>query len=171
MVHLDVPPQPFRRIPYEGCIDMLRGDGVDVPEEAEMGTEHEKALGNIVHQRWGEEYYFITDFPTRYKTGTFYANRHEDRPHLTGYFDLGVRGQEIASGGKREHRLDVVTAQIEEAGLNPGDFGFYLKAFRYGMPPHGGFGYGVERLLQMLLGLPNIRETVLYPRDRQRLVP
>jgi aspartyl-tRNA synthetase len=85
--------------------------------------------------------------------------------------DLGVRGQEIASGGKREHRMDVLTAQIEEAGLVPEEFEFYLKAFRYGMPPHGGFGYGVERLLQKVLGLPNIRETVLYPRDRQRLVP
>ena len=170
-VALDVPPQPFRRIPYEACVEMLEAEGVSVPAEAEMGTEHEKALGDLVRERWGEEYYFITDFPTRFKLGTFYAHRHEDRPHLTGYFDLGVRGQEIASGGKREHRMDVLTRQIEEAGLAPGDFEFYLSAFRYGMPPHGGFGYGVERLLQKLLGLPNIRETVLYPRDRQRLVP
>ncbi len=170
-VRLDVPPQPFRRIPYEACIEMLEAEGLTVSAEAEMGTEHEKALGDLVHQRWGEDYYFITDFPTRHKVGTFYAHRHEDRPHLTGYFDLDVRGQEIASGGKREHRLEVVQVQIREAGLEPADFEFYLKAFRYGMPPHGGFGYGVERLLQMLLGLPNIRETVLYPRDRQRLVP
>ncbi len=168
---VEVPPQPFRRIPYEECIDMLAGAGVDVPEDAEMGTEHEKALGDVVRERWGEEYYFITDFPTRHKVGTFYAHRHEDRPHLTGYFDLAVRGQEVASGGKREHRMEVLTAQIAEAGLNPGDFEFYLKAFRYGMPPHGGFGYGVERLLQKVLNLGNIRETVLYPRDRQRLVP
>jgi aspartyl-tRNA synthetase len=171
LVRLEVPPQPFRRIPYEECVAMLDDEGVIVPQDAEMGTEHEKALGDLVHKRWGEEFYFITDFPTRHKVGTFYAHRHEDRPHLTGYFDLGVRGQEIASGGKREHRMDVLTVQIEEAGLEPGDFDFYLKAFRYGMPPHGGFGYGVERLLQMLLGLTNIRETVLYPRDRQRLVP
>jgi aspartyl-tRNA synthetase len=67
--------------------------------------------------------------------------------------------------------MDVLTKQIEEAGLVTEDFEFYLKAFRYGMPPHGGYGYGVERLLQKVLGLPNIRETVLYPRDRQRLVP
>ena len=168
---VEVPPQPFRRIPYEECMEMMAAEGVHVSEAAEMGTEHEKALGDIVHQRWGEEYYFITDFPTRHKVGTFYAHRHEDRPHLTGYFDLGVRGQEIASGGKREHRMDLLTAQIEEAGLVPEEFEFYLKAFRYGMPPHGGFGYGVERLLQKVLNLPNIRETVLYPRDRQRLVP
>jgi aspartyl-tRNA synthetase len=170
-VRLDVPPQPFRRIPYEACMEMLMAEGVDVPEDAEMGTDHEKALGQLVKERWGEEYYFITDFPTRFKIGTFYAHRHEDRPHLTGYFDLGVRGQEIASGGKREHRIDVLNQQIDEAGLVPDDFEFYLKAFRFGMPPHGGFGYGIERLLQMLLGLTNIRETVLYPRDRQRLVP
>jgi aspartyl-tRNA synthetase len=171
LVRLEVPPQPFRRIPYEDCIELLESEGVRVPEDDEMGTEHEKALGQAIHHRWGEDYYFITDFPTRYKVGTFYAHRHEDRPHLTGYFDLGVRGQEIASGGRREHRIDVVMTQMEEGGLDPKDFEFYLKAFRYGMPPHGGFGYGVERLLQMLLGLANIRETVLYPRDRQRLVP
>jgi aspartyl-tRNA synthetase len=170
-IRLDVPPQPFRRVPYEECVELLKEGGHEVPEEEEMGTEHEKALGEIAKKRWGEEYYFITDFPTRFKVGTFYAHRHEDRPQLTGYFDLGVRGQEIASGGKREHRPDVLAQQIEEAGLDPEDFEFYLKAFKYGMPPHGGFGYGVERLLQMLLGLGNIRETVLYPRDRKRLVP
>jgi nondiscriminating aspartyl-tRNA synthetase len=170
-VRLEVPPQPFRRIPYDACMELLQAEGHDVRDDTEMGTEQEKLLGELVKARWGEEYYFITDFPTRFKTGTFYAARHDDRPHLTGYFDLDVRGQEIASGGKREHRMDVLIRQIEEAGIDPASMEFYLKAFRYGMPPHGGFGYGVDRLMQKLLGLPNIREAVLYPRDRQRLVP
>jgi nondiscriminating aspartyl-tRNA synthetase len=170
-VRLEVPPQPFRRIPYDTCMELLQAEGHDVRDDTEMGTEQEKLLGELVKSRWGEEYYFITDFPTRFKTGTFYAARHDDRPHLTGYFDLDVRGQEIASGGKREHRMDVLVRQIEEAGIKPETMEFYLKAFRYGMPSHGGFGYGIDRLMQKLLGLPNIREAVLYPRDRQRLVP
>lgn len=170
-VRLEVPPQPFRRIPYETCVEFLQGEGHDVRENEEMGTEHERLLGEVVKAKWGEEFYFITDFPTRFKTGTFYAHRHDDRPHLTGYFDLDVRGQEIASGGMREHRMDVLLRQIQEAGIDPATMEFYLKAFRYGMPPHGGFGYGVDRLMQKLLGLGNIREAVLYPRDRQRLVP
>ena len=170
-VRLEIPPQPFRRIPYEACVDLIRGEGHDAPDEQEMGTEHERLLGEIVKARWGEEYYFITDYPTRFKKGTFYAHRHDDHPHLTGYFDLDVRGQEVASGGMREHRIEVLTRQVREAGIAPESLEFYLRSFRYGMPPHGGFGYGVDRLLQKLLGLSNIRESVLYPRDRQRLMP
>jgi aspartyl-tRNA synthetase len=71
----------------------------------------------------------------------------------------------------REHRMGVLMGQVREAGIAPESLEFYLRAFRYGMPPHGGFGYGVDRLLQKLLGLSNIRESVLYPRDRQRLMP
>ena len=71
----------------------------------------------------------------------------------------------------REHRIEVLMRQVSEAGIAPESLEFYLRSFRYGMPPHGGFGYGIDRLLQKLLGLSNIRESVLYPRDRQRLKP
>src|SRR2546425_12801593 len=77
----------------------------------------------------------------------------------------------MASGGQREHRYDVLLARMKEKGLNPENFEFYLKAFRYGMPPHGGWGFGLDRFVQKLLDLPNIREAILFPRDRARLVP
>ena len=77
----------------------------------------------------------------------------------------------MASGGQREHRYDVLLARMKDKGLNPENFEFYLKAFRYGMPPHGGWGFGLDRFVQKLLDLPNIREAILFPRDRVRLVP
>ena len=90
---------------------------------------------------------------------------------MTRYFDLDYRGEELVSGGQREHRFDILTSQLEEIGYNPDDFEFYLRAFRYGIPPHGGFGLGIERVLHMMLGLPNIRECVLFPRDMYRVEP
>lgn len=84
---------------------------------------------------------------------------------------MDFRGQEIVSGGQREHRLNKLIGQMEENDLTPEAFGFYLEAFKYGMPPHGGFGFGIERFVQKLLDLPNIRESILYPRDRLRLTP
>ncbi|MEM4160851.1 MAG: amino acid--tRNA ligase-related protein, partial [Thermoplasmata archaeon] len=103
--------------------------------------------------------------------GTFYAMRRDENPELTGYFDLDYKGQELVSGGQREHRYEKLKAQMLENNLNLEAFEPYLKAFRYGMPPHGGFGLGVDRLVQKMLNLPNIREAVLFPRDRMRLTP
>ncbi|MCG7841228.1 MAG: aspartate--tRNA(Asn) ligase, partial [Methanomassiliicoccales archaeon] len=80
-------------------------------------------------------------------------------------------GQEISSGGQREHRYDRLVQRMEKKGLELSSFEFYLNSFAYGMPAHGGWGLGVERMVQKMLGLPNIRETILFPRDRNRLVP
>jgi aspartyl-tRNA synthetase len=86
-------------------------------------------------------------------------------------FDLDYKGQEMASGGQREHRHDRLTARMQKKGLDPSAFDFYLKAFAYGMPPHGGWGFGVERFVVKMLSQQNIREAILFPRDRNRLVP
>ena len=94
-----------------------------------------------------------------------------DDPAASFSFDLEYKGDEMASGGQREHRYDVLVGKMREKGLAPEGFEFYLKAFRYGMPPHGGWGFGVDRFVQKLLDLPNIREAILFPRDRARLVP
>jgi len=77
----------------------------------------------------------------------------------------------MASGGQREHRYDVLLENLKTKGLDPAGFEFYLSAFRYGIPPHGGWGLGIDRLVQRLLALPNIREAILFPRDRNRLQP
>ena len=161
------PKTPFPRIPFSTCMEWLGRPG----SEEDLGTEAEKAIGERVERELGAPLYFITDFPTAIKSGTFYAQRQDENPRLTYYFDLDFKGLEIASGGAREHRVDRLRANIETAGLDPTNFGGYLEAFRFGMPPHGGWGLGVDRVVQVVAGLSNIREAILFPRDRYRLEP
>jgi len=168
---IELPKLPFRRIPYPQAVELAVSEGAKVRMGDDLGTEGEKALGAAVKKNWNEDLYFITEFPTELKRSTFYAMRKDDNPDVTTYFDMDFRGQEIVSGGRREHRLNKLISQMEENDLKPEAFGFYLEAFKYGMPPHGGFGFGVERFVQKLLDLPNIRESILYPRDRLRLTP
>jgi len=170
-VDLSSPETPYPRITYDEAIDLLRSNDMEIDHGEDLGTEGEKLLGDIMLKKRGSELYFITKFPTSLKRGTFYAKRDDEDPELTGYFDLDYRGQEIVSGGQREHRYDVLVEQMRENDLNLESFAFYLKAFKYGMPPHGGFGFGIERYVQKMLNLSNIREAVLYPRDRVRLIP
>jgi len=158
---------PFTRVSFADCEEWLGRPGA----ERDLGTEDEKAIGERVAADHGTPFYFITDFPTAVKASTFYAERKPDAPRLTGYFDLDYRGLEIASGGPREHRIDRLTDNLRSAGLDPAAFAGYLEAFRFGMPPHGGWGLGVDRLVQVLAGVPNIREAILFPRDRYRLDP
>ncbi len=167
----ELPAIPFPRVKYKDAVEMLNGAGFKIEHGEDLGTEGEKALGELMLREKKCELYFITEFPTSLKRGTFYAKRFDDDPETTGYFDLDYRGQEIVSGGQREHRYDVLTEQMRENNLSLESFDFYLKGFRFGMPPHGGFGFGVERYIQKMLDLPNIREAVLYPRDRSRLIP
>jgi nondiscriminating aspartyl-tRNA synthetase len=158
---------PFPRLPFSTVEEWLGRPGA----EQDLGTEDEKTIGERAVKEFGSPFYFIIDFPTAVKIHTFYAGRKDDNPRLTGYFDLDYRGMEIASGGPREHRYDKLVENIRVAGLDPAMFPGYLEAFRYGMPPHGGWGLGIDRLVQMLAGLPNIREARLFPRDRYRLDP
>lgn len=170
-VGIEVPKAPFPRVKYTDAVEIVRSEGLTIAKGDDLGTEGEKALGEVMKTEKHVDLYFITEFPTSLKRNTFYAKRNDDDPDTTGYFDLDYKGQEIVSGGQREHRYDVLASQMREAGLNLDSFEFYLKAFRYGMPPHGGFGFGVERYVQKMLDLSNIREAVLYPRDRARLAP
>ncbi len=158
---------PFPRIPFATCEEWLGRPGA----EQDLGTEDEKILGARAMQEFGSPFYFLTDFPTAVKAQTFYAARRDDNPKLTGYFDLDFRGVEMASGGPREHRLPELERNLESAGFDPANFAGYLEAFRYGMPPHGGWGFGVDRFVWALAGLGNIREARLFPRDRYRLEP
>ncbi len=158
---------PFPRVPFstaEGWLGQA-GRGQD------FGTEEEKAIGERVQRELGAPFYFLTDYPTSVKAQTFYAARKDDDPATTMYFDLGYRGLEIASGGPREHRADRLLQNLRAAGLAPERFSGYLEAFRFGIPPHGGWGLGIDRLVQALAGLANIRESRLFPRDRYRLEP
>ncbi len=164
---LPEPKTPFPRFPFREVERWLGRPGADV----DISTEEEKKVGEIAQAEHGAAFYFLTEFPTKIKAQTFYAQRRDDDPSLTGYFDLYHQGLELASGGPREHRLPKLLANMQEAGLDPRSFSGYLEAFRYGMPPHGGWGFGIDRFVKALAGLENIREARLFPRDRYRLDP
>lgn len=159
---------PFKRVPYPEALEILRGRGGHLRSGDDLDTEAEKMLGQVLAEE-GHEAYFLTGYPTAIKP--FYVMADPDEPDVSFSFDLEYKGDEMASGGQREHRYDVLLAKMKERGLNPESFEFYLKAFRYGMPPHGGWGFGLDRFVQKVLDLPNIREAILFPHDRTRLVP
>lgn len=158
---------PFPRIPFATAEEWRGRPGAEI----DFGSEDEKAIGERAVTEYGNPFYFLTEFPTKVKERTFYAQRLDEHPGLTGYFDLDYNGTEVASGGAREHRLDRLEANIRSAGLDPASFAGYLEAFRYGMPPHGGWGLGIDRLVWLFSGVANIREARLFPRDRYRLDP
>jgi aspartyl-tRNA synthetase len=162
------PKIPFRRVAYGEALELLRGEGRKLRDGDDLDTESEKLLGQRLAKE-GHEVYFLTGYPAAIKP--FYVMSDPEDPDYTYSFDLEYKGDEMASGGQREHRYEPLVERMKAKGLKVENFEFYLKAFRYGMPPHGGWGFGVDRFVQKLLDLPNIREAILFPRDRTRLVP
>ncbi|MFW5904153.1 MAG: aspartate--tRNA(Asn) ligase [Candidatus Saliniplasma sp.] len=170
-LELEVPEHPIKKITHRACIEILQDLGKEWEDQPEIDTEAEKLLGNYVKEEYDTDFFYITEFPTRLKESTFYAMRKDYDPSLTTYFDLEYKGQELVSGGQREHRYDTLIKQMDEIGLEKEDFEDYLQTFRYGMPTHGGIGLGLDRFVQQMLDLPNIREAILFPRDTSRLRP
>ncbi|HPP44712.1 MAG TPA: aspartate--tRNA(Asn) ligase, partial [Methanomassiliicoccaceae archaeon] len=162
-----LPKAPYPIIPYEEAVEMVKAEGMKIALGDDIGTEGEKLLGEIM-SRQGNDMYWIEEYPEEAKP--FYIMEKDGTPYSYS-FDLDYKGQEISSGGQREHRYDRLVARMEKKGLDPDSFTFYLEAFKFGMPPHGGWGLGVERFIQKMLDLPNIREAILFPRDRIRLIP
>ena len=161
-----IPKLPFTRIRYDEVINKLQERKSGIEWGQDLGTEDEKLLGEIMKED-GKEFYFITRYPLESKP--FYT-MPEGEKYSRG-FDLECKGVEIASGSQRIHDVKLLKKRLGACDLNPKDFEAYLKAFRYGMPPHGGFGFGIERFLMELLDIKNIRECILFPRDRTRLTP
>jgi len=158
---------PYPTLTYADCISMLKKTGFEIKDGDDLGTEGEKAIGDIMSEK-GQDLYWIAEYPEAEKP--FYIMEKDGTPYSFS-FDLDYKGQEISSGGQREHRYDVLVERIRKKGLDPESFTFYTDAFKYGMPPHGGWGIGIERLLVKMLDLPNIRESILFPRDLSRLSP
>jgi len=167
-VDYKVPPTPLPRLTYAKALEILNQHGKRIRDGDDIDTEAEKILGRAMEGE-GHEMFFLTEYPTDVKP--FYVMAKPEEPEYSYSFDLEFKGDEMASGGQREHRYPVLLDAMKRRGLDPADFEFYLDAFRYGMPPHGGWGLGLDRLVQKLLNLPNIREAILFPRDRNRLSP
>ncbi len=160
-------PESIPRVSYDEVLELLDKNSKRVKWGEDLDTESERTLGEAMKKEYDSELYFIKNFPLEIKP--FYT-MHADDIKYSRAFDLGYKGVEVSSGGQRIHDPTLLKDQISKKGLNPENFGYYLDAFNYGMPPHGGFGLGIDRVMMQLLELP-IREVVLFPRDRHRLTP
>jgi len=164
-----------------GMAESVRAAGFDAPEvPAEIPWVHFGEIGvddtdlspadeRRLCEEHGAEFLFVTGYPMAKRP--FYTHPEPGRPEFSNSFDLLFRGLELVTGGQRLHRYEDYEAALAERGLSPEPYDGYLQAFRYGMPPHGGFALGLERWVARLTGAQNIRETTLFPRDLHRLSP
>lgn len=141
--------------------------GIDCGNEPDLEPQHERMCCEYAQKTWGSDFIFITHFPIAKRP--FYTYEDSDDPGYAKGFDLLFRGVEITTGAQRIHNYEQLIASLKRKKLDPEKFRYYLQAFKYGMPPHGGLGLGLERLTAKLLGLENIKEATLFPRDINRI--
>lgn len=169
-VEVTVPELSFPRIPLTEAHSILASRGYTVPRtDGDLDPEGERRLSEYVKEQYGHEFVFVTDYTSNIRP--FYHMRHEGDAGLTKSYDLLFNGTEISTGAQREHRIDVLIAQAKEKGLEPEELDFYLDFFRYGVPPHGGFGMGLSRVIMLLLHQASIREVTYLFRGPNRLLP
>ena len=161
---IKVQSSPFERITYSNVLDEVKAAGVKLEFGDDLLDSHLRIVGEK-----HPGFYFITDWPLKLKP--FYIREKDDDPSLSRSFDLQFGYLELSSGGTRLHDSKVLQSRLMEQGLDPAQFVDHLKAFDWGMPPHAGWGLGLERLMMTLTGIDNVREVILYPRDPDRLKP
>ncbi len=158
-------PKKVPRYTYSELVDKLNSEKFEIKFGEDFSKEAEKKITEIL----GDELYFIYDWPTSVRA--FYSMPDDKNGEICHAFDLIYRGLEIASGAKRIHLVDVLEKQLKKRGMDPANFEFYLDAFRMGAPPHAGWSIGLERFAMKVCNQDNIREAMLFPRDRTRLSP
>jgi len=146
---------------------ILKETGEDKTSEPDLEPEDERWLCEYAKENLGSDFIFITHYPVSKRP--FYTYEDEEDPGFTKSFDLLFRGVEITTGGQRVHDLETLKEKIKSKGLDPESFSFYLQAFKYGIPPHGGWGMGLERLTAKFCGVANVKEATLFPRDINRI--
>ena len=161
---IKVPDSSFERITYSQALDELKNNDIKLEFGDDLMDSHLRTLGNN-----HPEFYFLTDWPMKLKP--FYIHEKDDDPTLSRSFDLQHGYLELSSGGRRLHDPEQLKARLKEQELDPANFSDHLQSFGWGMPPHSGWGLGLDRLMTVLIGIDNVREVVLYPRDPDRLKP
>jgi aspartyl-tRNA synthetase len=156
--------EPITKVTYKQCLEYLSNNG----EKIEFGGDLTDSSLRILGERF-RGFYFITDWPTKLKP--FYIQEKKEDPKVSESFDLQYGYLELASGGTRLHEKERLQSRLEQKGLRPQDFAEHLKAFDWGIPPHAGWGLGLDRLIMVLTNSQNVREVVLFPRDVERLIP
>jgi aspartyl-tRNA synthetase len=161
---LEVPKKPFDRITYAQALDELARAGIKLAMGDDLLDSHLKTLGQNY-----SGFFFLVDWPMSLKP--FYIHEKDENPKISRSFDLQYGYLELSSGGRRLHNPEKLKSRLSEQGLDPANFEDHLRSFDWGMPPHSGWGMGLERLMTVIVGIDNVREVVLYPRDPERLSP
>ncbi len=160
---LKIPQLPIKRLKYDDAIELLQKEGVDIKWGDDLTRETERIICKHFNP------VIITRWPTAVRA--FYSMPEPTNPKICRSYDVIIDGLEAMSGAQRTHELKLLEKGLKDNDLDPKDFKFYLDAFRYGMPPHAGWSFGLERLTMLITGVKNIREVALWPRDRSRLTP
>ncbi len=166
---IDTQPKEWPILSIPECNEILLSENKELDLYEDLDAEAETIIGKHVKERYKSDFVFVDQYP--WDVRPFYTMKDDKDPKLTKSFDLLYKGQELTTGGQREHRIDILTQQAVEKDFKIEDVDSYLQFFRNGSVPHGGSGTGIERFVQQLLDLPNIREARLLPRDPTRLHP
>ena len=161
---IEVPKSPFERVTYTQALEELSGLDIKIEFGEDLQDSHLRSLGEK-----HPGFFFLTDWPMKLKP--FYIHEKDGDPTLSRSFDLQYGYLELSSGGRRLHDPEQLKSRLREQDLDPASFEEHLKTFGWGMPPHSGWGMGLDRLMTVLVGIDNVREVVLYPRDPDRLKP
>lgn len=163
-----LPAEAFPSLTLLEAQEILKAEyGTDCVGELDLEPEHERNICDYAKKKFGSDFVFITEYPT--KKRAFYTYPVPENPERSRSFDLLFRGLEINSGSQRYHKYDEMVKTMEERGLKPENFHFYLMLHKYGTPPHGGCSTGLERITARMLNLPNVKEAVPFPRDINRI--
>ena len=168
-VTIDVPKLPFPRLSLHEARKILMQKGKVMPENDDLDADAEKMIGEYVKEKYKTDFVFMLDYP--WAKRPFYHMQSDREKNCTKSFDLLYKGVEIGTGAQREHRLDILEKQAKEKGIDLKNMPFYRDIFRFGCPPHGGVGLGLDRITAQMLDLSNVREAILLPRDPERLTP
>ncbi|MBN1159619.1 MAG: aspartate--tRNA(Asn) ligase [Candidatus Diapherotrites archaeon] len=166
---IEIPKNKFPRITIREAYELLNENGHKCEIGQDLNREEEKILAEIVKEKHKTDFFFLTEFP--WDKRPFYTMRKESEPQWTLSGDLEWKGDEMVTGGIREHRYDILMKQAKEKNAYQPSLDPYLNMFKYGFPPEGGFGAGLDRIVMKILDLENIREAILFPRDPERLLP
>ena len=161
---IKIPDSPFERVSYTQALEELGNLDIKLEFGEDLQDSHLRSLGDK-----HPGFFFLTDWPMKLKP--FYIHEKDDDPTLSRSFDLQYGYLELSSGGRRLHDPEQLKSRLKEQNLDPASFEEHLKTFGWGMPPHSGWGMGLDRLMTVLIGIDNVREVALYPRDPDRLKP
>lgn len=174
-IHRQYPAEPFKYLDetlvlkFPDAVKMLREAGADMGDEDDLTTANEKLLGKLVREKYSTDFYFLDKFPLAVRP--FYTMPDPQDSRYSNSYDMFMRGEEVTSGAQRVHDEKLLTERANHHGIDIKTIEPYVKAFKYGCPPHAGAGIGLERVIMLYLGLDNIRKTSMFPRDPKRLEP